>query len=837
MSNHSIKKDLAFYRSAIALDKYVLFGRYRKVITKTLFILSALLGLIFLVLFYISTSGFNVIFNRLPISESSLTFLEKWQGILVYTNPLLGLFFVLLAILLAHSMLLWFFNSRYYEGIEAVLSEGVETKKRKITYEVAQIISGKSESLTQNFIDSKLGRLIMARSGVSNEAILNYKAINLKSILEEFIKPEEGKYFTVDMLASHIYTADADFSKFLFSHGVTKETYDSAINWVLSSVYRAKYAERWWSKDKLGRVRGIGTDWAYGGAYSLDKYAKDPSSMDSSAGIGNSTDYMEDKVTQLETILTRSREANALLIGEEGIGTMDIVIELAKSIRQGKALPPLIGKVVRVFDNALFMASHGKKEEFELAFAKLLKETNKAGNVILVIDNFPSFLGSASAIGSDLIDLMNPYFTSSDMHIVALSGTSSFHKVLESEPVIIEKFEKITVHGMNLKTTIQILEGAAEVYEWKNGMFFTYKAIQAVAESADQYITYGVMPDKAIDLLSEIVSIALSEDIKFVDKKVVLRYVQKKTKVPVGEVGKDERKKLLNLEEVLHKYVVGQEEAIKTISNAVRKSRAGIQNPERPLGSFLFLGPTGVGKTETAKALARVFFDSPENIMRLDMSEYNTSDSLDRLIGSFEDGKTGVLANMLKERPYGVLLLDEFEKATQDVKQLFLQILDEGFFSDAKGKKVMTRNIIIVATSNAGSKLIWQYMKDGEKLGDKKRMIIDSIVEEGVFKPELINRFDGTVIFHPLSKEQITKIAKIMLDNLKERIKKRGFDLIINDAILNHSASSGYDPQFGARPMRRAIQEEIEKRIADKILQGDLKTGSTIEFTEADFGA
>ena len=428
---------------------------------------------------------------------------------------------------------------------------------------------------------------------------------------------------------------------------------------------------------------------------------------------------------------------------------------------------------------------------------------------------------------------MNKYLTSPSLHVIATSDPVSFHQYIETKPQLAQRFETIHIENPDFSSTLRVLQDIAIKYEKKNKVTFTFPAIQAIVEGADQYITEGVMPDKAVDLLVEISPVAKQKKVTLINKNFVFDYISGKTGIPMGPIMEEERDKLLNLEDILHKRIIGQHSAVKAISNAMRRARAGVQTKKRPMGSFLFLGSTGVGKTETAKALAAVFFGDENKMLRIDMTEFSGEDGLSKLIG--EGGASGKLSNMLREHPYGVLLLDEFEKSSTAVHDLFLQIIDEGMFSDARGGRVSARNMIIIATSNAGSKLIWDILKRRENLADKKDEIIDTIIHEGIFKPELINRFDGVIIFEPLTLDQREKIARLMLEELKERIKKKGYELVIDEALISILTTKGYNTQFGARPMRRVMQDTVEEKIAEKIIAGNIQQGEKIWFYAEDF--
>ena len=521
-----------------------------------------------------------------------------------------------------------------------------------------------------------------------------------------------------------------------------------------------------------------------------------------------------------------------LLVGEEGVPRLAPLVRLARRIEAGTILPPLEHKHVFIFDGVPFVAAMQEKIRLETEIVKLLTEAVKAGNIIFVFADFDRFFTGAKALGSDLLAILDPFLISPNIQIVAISELGAFRQLFEPNPKIRERFERVLIEGAGVQGSIPIVEEEALRAERKNGILFTYPALRAVAESAERYFFEGIMPDKAIDLLLELVPKVKTIGKRTVTRADVLDLISKKTGINVSQATGEERAKLLKLEETLHDRVVGQDEAVKAISGALRRARSGISSPNRPMGSFLFVGPTGVGKTETTKALAQVFFGDESAITRLDMSEYASDDALPRLIGTFEGGKPGILASLLRERQYGVLLLDEFEKTNKEVHDLFLQILDEGFFTDVSGKRVNARNLIIIATSNAGSDLIWKLGQEGKPLD--KDVVLTEIINRAIFKPELLNRFDGIILFRPLTPEHLRIIAKFMLQKLGKRLQEKGIELVITDPLLDYLVSVGQDPKFGARPMNRAIQEKVEQVIAEKMLRGEVSAGSRVELGAAD---
>ncbi len=691
-----------------------------------------------------------------------------------------------------------------------------------------------TKDITGSFFSTVLGSRFALRTGIK------------KDELDNFLK-NRTKFFTADNFSCDVrdnivdlvdfvtalYDGDEELQKFLFSKKIQKKDWRAIAMWIMEIHAKRHSLEGWWSKENLESIPSVGQGWSYGEAYTLKKYER-YLPFGRSERYGVHTSYGEEEYNKLQSILAKNRQGNAILVSDDFSGQLQIIARLKQDIFNNTCLEELKGKSVSVLDVQALTSITGNKASFESEFIKILKEAEYAGNTILVLDNLPAFVASVSSFGTDLPTLLGNYLNSQTLKFVSLSNTDLFHSVIEKNGVLMQSFEAVLIKEVDELNSVKILQNEIIKYEAR-GMLFTYLALLEIVESGQRYFPDAVMPDKAIDILSELIPKLEQEGKTIVEKVDVQKLVEEKTGIPVGEVKSEEKDKLLNLEEILRKRIIGQDEAVTAISNSMRKSRSGIENPNKPLGSFLFLGPTGVGKTETTKALAEVFFGSESHVSRLDMSEYSAFDSLEKLIGSFDSGKPGVLSSMLREHPYGVLLLDEFEKTTKEVMNLFLQILDEGFFSDGLGKKVMARNLIIIATSNAGSDLIWEYQKQGKDLASSKDEIVEAIIAKKVYTPELLNRFDGVVLFHPLTDSGVKKIAEILLNSLKQRLAQKGINLVINESLISFVAKEGTDPKFGARPINRAISDGVEQIIAKKIIAGTVVPGSEVALTEEDF--
>ncbi|MDP3052163.1 MAG: ATP-dependent Clp protease ATP-binding subunit [bacterium] len=634
-----------------------------------------------------------------------------------------------------------------------------------------------------------------------------------------------------------IFETDEKISRLFFDLKVKKEDIAGVLEWATAVFKKMERKSRWWLEENLVRIQGIGKDWAYAATYLLDRYAG-PFSQSSSVSSGYKSLHLVGHQKQIEAVeatLSRLAQANVLIVGEPGVGKRTVVAGFGEMIKSGRIRPELEYKRLLELDAGSLVSSAKTKGDLEELIIRLFNDAVKAGNIVLVIDNFAEFLKSVESLGVSLMQVIAPYLAGSHLQVIAISDSGGFKRFLEPNSSLMQYFEIIRIDEPDSQELFEILKDVSLEIEEGQGVMVLFQTIREIVNAATVYLTEGALPERAIDILETISAQAAGQGSGIMMPEGVAEFVSVKTKMPLGILRPEEKEKLLRLEEILHQRVVDQEEAISAISAAVRRVRTGLQETKKPLGSFLFLGPTGVGKTETAKALAEIYFGNEDAMIRFDMSEYQNENGLERLIGSFEKNEPGLLASKLREKPYGLLLLDEFEKCHPKVMDLFLQILDEGFFTDAFGKKVFTRNNIIIATSNAASQLIWEMGKKGIEPATLKEAVIDSIQKAGVFKAELLNRFDTIVIFRHLNKENLKAIARLMLEKLRKRLfRQKEIDLAINDTLLEKIAEIGYDPVFGARPMQRAIQERVEKKIAEWIIQGKIDRGSKIEFTVED---
>ena len=610
------------------------------------------------------------------------------------------------------------------------------------------------------------------------------------------------------------------------------------------------------------------------------------------------------EIERVIQILSRRTKNNPCLIGEPGVGKTAVAEGLASKIAEGKIPETLKGKRIYSLDLSSMIAGTKYRGEFEERIKAALDDVKKNSNIILFIDEVHTLVGAGAAEGAmDAANILKPLLARGELQLIGATTLDEYRKNIEKDAALERRFQPITVGEPSVDETIEILKGIREKYETHHKVTITDDALVSAAKLSSRYITDRFLPDKAIDLIDEAASkirmkaFTAPPDIKgieeelekvsgdkrkaienqdfeeaaklrdreeeirkeLLDKKAewekgnskeelcvteeeICDVITDWTSIPVRKLAGEEQERLRNMEEILHSRVVGQDEAVVSVSKAIRRGRTGLKDPKRPTGSFIFLGPTGVGKTELCKALAEAVFGDENAVIRVDMSEYMDKHNVSRLVGSppgfvgYEEG--GQLTEKVRRKPYSVVLFDEIEKAHPDVFNILLQILEDGILTDSQGRRVDFKNTVIIMTSNIGARLITEKAKPSLGFGSTpdnadadyeavKAKVLGELKE--VFRPELINRIDEIIVFRKLTGEDIKKISAIMLKSLRDRMTALGHETIFTDALIEHLSEAGYDEVYGARPLRRAIQSKVEDCLADAILSGEIGENEPIE--------
>lgn len=609
----------------------------------------------------------------------------------------------------------------------------------------------------------------------------------------------------------------------------------------------------------------------------------------------------DNEIKRVVQILSRRTKNNPVLLGEPGVGKTAVAEGFSQKIVNGEVPDNLKNKRVMMLDMGSLVAGTKYRGEFEDRLKKIIEEIREDGNVILFIDEMHTLIGAGGAEGAiDASNILKPALARGEVQVIGATTLNEYQKYVEADAALERRFASVTINEPTPEVALTILKGLRPKYEKHHQLQITDEALESAVKLSKRYIASRFLPDKAIDLMDEAAARVRINNAQKVDKvsaikKKLSELSQEKTEallkedfekaaeirneelkiqeklekqiqrdkdeedsnnyrvkvtaediaevvsewtgVPVTQINRSEGDRLIRLEKILHNRVIGQDEAVKAVSKAIRRARSGLKDPTRPIGSFMFLGPTGVGKTELAKALAEAMFGSEDSMIRIDMSEYMEKYTTSRLIGSppgyvgYDEG--GQLTEKVRNNPYSVVLLDEVEKAHNDVFNILLQVLDDGFLTDSKGRKVDFRNTIIIMTSNLGATAL----RDEKSLGFGAKDVSDDYeamaakVRETLkktFRPEFLNRLDETVVFHSLNKEEIHQIVKLMAKNIIDRIKEQNINLKITPAAIDIVAEAGFDAEYGARPIRRVLQDKIEDLLSEELLAGNIETGATV---------
>jgi len=626
---------------------------------------------------------------------------------------------------------------------------------------------------------------------------------------------------------------DPIFNKILVDFKLKTEDIENLTWWIESLEEKLAKSKKFWEYENLLRKGTLAKEWTAGYTLTLDRFSIDWTER--IRGVMPETIGHKEELKSVERILARREINNVLLVGEPGTGRKSIIFALTKKSLLGQFLPEVNYKRVVELDMPRLLAELPSLEDVETTLDIIFQEAISAGNIILVIDEFHNYISQIPRPGIvDMSGVISSYLHLPQFQIIAITTFAGLHQYIEQNPSVLSLFEKIEVSEISLQETLMLLENLTLFHEKKYKRLISYPALREIISMSERYLPGFPFPEKAIELLDEVaVYVAQSTKDYVVLPSHVRRIITEKTQIPVGEIETKEKQILLNLESLIHGRIINQEEAVKEVSTALRRARAEVTVRKGPMGCFLFLGPTGVGKTETSKALAEIYFGSEERMIRLDMSEFQTIPDIQRLLGA--PGQEGLLTTPVRENPFSLILLDEIEKAHPNILNLFLQVLDEGHLTDGQGRKLDFKNSIIIATSNAAYKIILEAIKEKSEWLGVKQKLLDFLFQEGTFRPEFINRFDAVVVFKPLSKENLLGIAELLLQKLKANLKEKGIEFVITQALKEKIAELGYDPTFGAREMRRVIQDKVENVLATALLKGELIRGYKVEIEPENF--
>ena len=550
----------------------------------------------------------------------------------------------------------------------------------------------------------------------------------------------------------------------------------------------------------------------------------------------------DDEIMRVIQILGRRKKNNPMLVGDPGVGKSAIVEGIALKIAAGDIPPVLADKRLISLDLGSIVAGTKYRGDFEKRLKSIIHEVASNPDVILFIDEFHTIVGAGGASGSlDAANMLKPALARGEIQCIGATTLDEFRKIVEKDGALDRRFQKIMVDHTDIPQSVSILTRLKENYEKYHNVTYLPETIEACVKMSERYITDRCLPDKAIDIMDEAGSMVRLKNPKktgVVGPEDVACVLSKMTGIPAGRIAESEGTRLTMMSRKLKDRIIGQDDAIEKVVKAIQRNRAGIKDPHKPIGTFLFFGPTGVGKTQLAKSLAEYLFDSEDNMIRLDMSEYMEKFNVSRLIGAppgyvgYEEG--GQLSERVRRKPYCVVLLDEIEKAHPDVFNLLLQVMDEGRLTDSNGRTVSFRNTIIIMTSNVGSRELEEYGNGlgfstaGRNVKGNRLAVLEKAVKKA-FPPEFINRVDEQVFFSSLTKEDISRIIDIELKGLKKRVKEAGFELNVTSAAKRFTAEAGYDPSYGARPLKRAIQKHIEDPVSEHIISAMILKGKADE--------
>ena len=676
-----------------------------------------------------------------------------------------------------------------------------------------QLEGSSVEAAVKTVFSSLPGKFILTRSGIKLEDLLNFS-------------PQSGQF-------RYPKISPQQFIDFLDPFFQAKVWVESDLKKIGLDYQDLKMASLWWDQinhshpdpeeDTFHLSRpGLGLELLFGYTPELNKYSLDLSRPQSFTThlIGR-----EKLVSQIEQVLISG--SSLILVGEPGVGKRTIVLELARRAMSGELDSSLIYKRFLELDYNFLLSDSLDINKKKTHLSDILSEATAAGNIILVIKDLHRLI-HPDVEGVDFTDLFEDHLQRRKLKIIAISSRVDYERFLITNSRIRKYFQPVVAEAISKESAAEILYEYIYSLEKTNRVTFSIQSIRRILDGSDEYITDTPFPEKALELADYVIRFVKKRDSKYITCEDINTVLTDITGISLTYLTDKQRDLLVDLESSLHSTLVGQDSAVSLIAKSLRSRDLGVKNPNRPVGSFLFLGPTGVGKTQAAKTLAQIYFGSQESLIRFDMAEYAGTDGLSRLIGSQSANRPGRLTSAIHNKPASLLLLDEIEKAPPDVYNLFLSLLDEGQITDVFGKRISCRHLFVIATSNAGAEFIRQQVNAAVPVNVMQKNVLEHVQKSGLFSPEFINRFDGVVVFTPLDPKQLVDIARLALTDLAARLKNQNIELEITPEACAKIAQVGYEPQYGARPMRRVVDILIGDIIATGILKKEIGSGDKI---------
>lgn len=770
---------------------------------------------------------YSLVNNKIIISFRLIIFFSLLLYPIIHPGYTQKNYFLILFLFIFNEIFIFFSISRkiYPTGDIKSTQELMSFPTKKV-YES----SSSSSNLIKKLVKRPTVKFILERLGTAFDVKKDY-GISKEEILEKsegIIKEIGGKYINdCDLFTSFLILINQK-NKLLEQKDLGEEDLINILIWA-----RLEFAlDDMKKSSSLAIGEGLGEFLVYGWNYEVKKYALDFSTKVESLNYIPSNLGREEEFNSLISYLSKETSNSVIIIGEPGVGKTSLVETFTDKSLRGELPAPLRNKKVFELYIDRIISGSNTQGELESKLTALIDELEHTKNVLIFIQNIENIFG-AGGFNVDLSGVLFEYLKDGRIQIIGTSTPEIFKVNLSRKETISRLFEQIRLEEPSKSLTFFILFQRVRGIEKRYNVKFSYKSILSSVDLSSKYVTNRYLPGKAVDLLEDLASSARAISKKIIEEEDVLKKIEEKTKVVISVPDAIEKKILLNLESEMHKRLVGQEEAIKSVASAVRRLRSGLGNDKRPVSVLLFLGPTGVGKTETAKVLARIYFGSEERIIRLDMSEYEGASGLDKILGSDLSGEKGFL-NEVQQNPSSLILLDEFEKSDSRVQDLFLQVFDEGRITSNSGRTMSFLNTIIIATSNAGSEFIRE--NSSKKIEVQKDDLIDYLLKNQIFKPELINRFDDVVVFKPLNEEEIEKVTELLLTDKLKALENKHIYITPTPQIIAKIVKNSYNTDFGARSVRRYIDMDVEDYISKAILEGKIKKGEKKKVTVDDKG-